>query len=50
MHVTFDIVLYTLLIWFLVYMLVDRICRCVEHGHISSSYNKAIETNKEEKE
>ena len=36
------LVLFILLIWLLVYVLIDRICRCIEHGHISSSYNAEI--------
>ena len=46
------LVLFILLIWLLAYALIDRICRCIEHGHISSSYNaeiiaKAIKNEKE---
>ena len=36
------LVLFILLIWLLAYALIDRICRCIEHGHISSSYNAEI--------
>ena len=36
------LVLFILLIWLLTYALIDRICRCIEHGHISSSYNAEI--------
>lgn len=36
------LVLFILLILLLVYVLIDRICRCIEHGHISSSYNAEI--------
>ena len=36
------LVLFILLIWLLAYVLIDRICRCIEHGHISSSYNAEI--------
>ena len=42
MNITFDLVLFILLIWLLVYALIDRICRCIEQGHISSSYNAEI--------
>ena len=42
MNITFELVLFILLIWLLVYVLIDRICRCIEHGHISSSYNAEI--------
>ena len=42
MNITFELVLFILLIWLLVYTLIDRICRCIEHGHISSSYNAEI--------
>ena len=36
------LVLFILLIWLLAYVLIDRICRCIEHGHISRSYNAEI--------
>ena len=36
------LVLFILLIWLLAYVLIDRICRCIEQGHISSSYNAEI--------
>lgn len=42
MNITFELVLFILLIWLLVYALIDRICRCIEQGHISSSYNAEI--------
>lgn len=42
MNITFELVLFVLFIWLLVYALIDRICRCIEHGHISSSYNAEI--------
>ena len=42
MNITFELVLFILLIWLLAYALIDRICRCIEHGHISSSYNAEI--------
>ena len=42
MNITFDLVLFVLFIWLLVYILIDRICRCIEQGHISSSYNAEI--------
>ena len=42
MNITFEFVLFILLIWLLVYALIDRICRCIEQGHISSSYNAEI--------
>ena len=42
MNITFELVLFILLIWLLVYALIDRICRCIEQGHISSSYNTEI--------
>ena len=52
MNISFELVLFILLIWLLAYALIDRICRCIEHGHISSSYNaeiiaKAIKNEKE---
>ena len=42
MNITFELVLFILLIWLLVYALIDRICRCIEQGHISNSYNAEI--------
>ena len=42
MNITFELVLFILLIWLLAYALIDRICRCIEHRHISSSYNAEI--------
>lgn len=42
MNITFELILFVLFIWLLVYALIDRICRCIEHGHISSSYNAEI--------
>ena len=42
MNITFELVLFILLILLLVYALIDRICRCIERGHISSSYNAEI--------
>ena len=42
MNITFERVLFILLIWLLIYALIDRICRCIEQGHISSSYNAEI--------
>ena len=42
MNITFELVLFILLIWLLVYALIDRICRCIEQGHISSSYKAEI--------
>ena len=49
------LILFFLLIWLLVYALIDRICRCIEQGHISSSYNaeiiaKAIKNEEETRE
>lgn len=48
MHITFDLILFILLIWLLIYILVDRICRCIEHGHIADSYNKSLEASEKE--
>ena len=42
MNISFELVLFILLIWLLVYALIDRICRCIEQGHISNSYNAEI--------
>ena len=42
MNITFELVLFIFFIWLLVYALIDRICRCIEQGHISSSYNAEI--------
>ena len=42
MNITFDLVLFVLFIWLLVYILIDRICRCIVQGHISSYYNAEI--------
>lgn len=40
MNITFSLVLFIFFIWLLVYGLVDRICRCIEHGHLAKSYDK----------
>ena len=50
MNITFELVLFILLIWLLVYALIDRICRCIEQGHISSSYNAEIIKKKKKNE
>ena len=42
MNITFELVLFILFIWLLAYALIDRICRCIEQGHISNSYNAEI--------
>lgn len=42
MNITFELVLFIFFIWSLIYALIDRICRCIEQGHISSSYNAEI--------
>ena len=42
MNITFELVLFIFFIWLLIYALIDRICRCIEQGHISSSYNAEI--------
>ena len=39
MNITFDLVLF---IWLLVYILIDRICRCIEQGHIYSTNSAEI--------
>ena len=41
MHITFELILFILLIWLLIYILVDRICRCIEHGHIAKSFGQS---------
>ena len=50
MHITFELILFILLIWLLIYILVDRICRCIEHGHIADSYNKSLEASEKEEQ
>ena len=42
MIITFELVLFIFFIWLLAYTLIDRICRCIEHGHLSSSYNAEV--------
>ena len=42
MNITFELVLFIFFIWSLIYALIDRICSCIEQGHISSSYNAEI--------
>ena len=37
-----ELILFIFFIWSLIYALIDRICRCIEQGHISSSYNAEI--------
>ena len=41
MHITFDLILFILFIWLLIYILVDRICKCVEQGHIAKSFGQS---------
>lgn len=40
MFSTFEIVLFAFVAFIFVYAVVDRICRCVEHRHISDSIGK----------
>lgn len=42
MNITFELVLFIFFIWLLAYAIIDRICRCIEHGHLSSSYNVEV--------
>lgn len=42
MNITFELVLFIFFIWLLAYALIDRICKCIEHGHLSSSYNAEV--------
>ena len=41
MHIIFDLILFILFIWLLIYILVDRICKCVEQGHIAKSFGQS---------
>ena len=55
MNITFELILFIFFIWSLIYALIDRICRCIEQGHISSSYNaeiiaKAVKNEEDTKE
>lgn len=55
MNITFELILFIFFIWSLIYALIDRICRCIEQGHISSSYNaeiiaKAVKNEEETRE
>ena len=54
MNITFELILFIFFIWSLIYALIDRICKRIEQGHNSSSYNaknkaKAVKNEEETK-
>ena len=43
MHITFELILFITFIWLLIYILVDRICKCIEHGHTAKTFSDSFE-------
>ena len=53
MEITFEFVLFTILIYIMIFTIVDRICKCVEHCSTSKCYAHVTDSmtkNKEDSE
>ena len=48
MYSLFEIGLFIFLIFVFVYIIIDRICKCIEHKHIAESFNASLKIKKEE--